>query len=91
MPVGEPQQWIEQKLQDIEQKREILNSLKDTLTKWEQDLDWEAIPTEKQAALMALADESVQTLTALIERLGNDIRREIGELPGQVGERQSDE
>lgn len=84
-------QWIEQKLREIEQKREILNSLRETLAKWEEDIDWEAIPVPKQAALMALADESVETLTLMIDRLGADIRRGLTELSGTNGGRESGE
>lgn len=79
-------QWVEEKLKEIEHKREILNSLKETLAKWEQDVEWEALPAPKQAALMALADESVGTLTAMIERLGTDIRQGLADLSGTNGE-----
>lgn len=89
--MGEQQQWIEQKLEEIEHKRDVLNSLKDMLIRWDQDLDWEAIPAPKQAALMALADESVLTLTTMIEQLGNDIRGALDELPGDNGKREADE
>jgi len=89
--VGDQRHWIEDKLKEIEQKREILSSLKDTLAKWEADIDWEAIPVPKQAALMALADESVETLTQMIDRLGADIRSGLAELSGKNGGREPDE
>jgi len=89
--VDDQRQWIEDKLREIEQKREILNSLKETLAKWEADIDWEAIPVPKQAALMALADESVETLTVMIERLGTDIREGLTELAGTNGGQAPDE
>jgi hypothetical protein len=76
---------------EIGHKREILDSLKETLAKWELELDWEALPAPKQAALLALADESVLTLTTMIERLGDDIRRVVDELSGSNGERRPDE
>jgi len=79
-------EWVQDKLKEIEHKREILQSLKDTLAKWEQDVDWEALPAAKQAALVALADESVTTLAAMIENLGDKIRADLEKLHGRNGE-----
>jgi hypothetical protein len=84
--VDDQRQWVEKKLKEIEYKREILNSLKATLAKWEEDVEWESLPAPKQAALMALADESVETLTTMIERLGTDIRQGLAGLSGTNGE-----
>ena len=84
--MDDQRQWIEEKLKEIEYKREVLNSLKETLAKWEQDVEWDNLPAPKQAALMALADESVETLTTMIERLGSDIRQRLANLSGTNGE-----
>lgn len=79
-------EWVKRKLAEIEDKRSILRSLEETLTKWESDIDWEQLPAEKQAALMALAGESVETLTAMIDQLGGQIRDGLAELSGESGD-----
>lgn len=78
-------EWVRDKLAAIEEKREILRSLEDTLSKWESDIDWESLPPEKQAALMALAEESVSTLTTMIERLGSEISQQVEEMAAVNG------
>ena len=66
---AEVQRWIDEKLAAIDEKRRILKTLQDNLEQWEQEIDWSQVPPEKQAALIALAEESVTTLQALIGRL----------------------
>lgn len=78
--------WVARKLAEIEEKRSILRSLEETLEKWEADVDWEQLPPGKQAALMALAGESVETLATLIGRLGEQISAGLNELAGATGE-----
>jgi hypothetical protein len=89
--MSEKHQWVQDKLKEIEHKREILRSLKDTLAKWEQEVDWESLSPAKQAALVALADESVTTLAAMIENLGDKIRADLEELAGRNGELSTNE
>jgi hypothetical protein len=77
--------WVEAKLKEIEHKREILHALLDCLKKWEEDVDWENLPASKQAALLALARESTETLQHLIKQMRQDIQagvREVGIISG---------
>ncbi|GEM_PF-2222915 len=85
------QEWVRRKLADIEEKREILRSLEDTLAKWEAEVDWDELPPEKQAALIALAEESVGTLTVMIERLGRQISDQVDEMTGTNGGQPADD
>jgi hypothetical protein len=67
-------EWVKEKLAEIEAKRKILKALENNLEAWEREIDWEEIPLEKQTALMALAEESVSTLQTLIDELKEKIR-----------------
>ena len=80
------QQWVRDKLAEIEEKRKLLKALEETLEKWEAEVDWEQIPPEKQAALLALAGESVETLNVMIKNLGGQIEDKLKELTGDNGE-----
>lgn len=84
--MAQEQEWLEQKLAEIEEKRATLKMLEETLSKWETEVDWEAVPPEKQAALMELAEESVGTLAVLIENLGTQIQEGMAELGTETGE-----
>lgn len=79
------EQWVRDKLAEIERKREVLVALRDSLEAWERDIDWEELPPEKQAALMALAEESVSTLQTIIARLKDDIQAGLAGLPPGSG------
>jgi len=79
------QEWVKQKLAEIEGKRAMLKMLEETLGKWETEVDWEAIPEEKQTVLMALAEESVGALAGLIKRLGNQIQEGMAEINEEAG------
>jgi hypothetical protein len=72
--------WAGEHLAEIDHKREILAALRETLESWERDVDWTDVPSEKQAALLALAEESVTTLQEMIARLVADIRARLDEL-----------
>jgi len=85
------QEWVKGKLAEIEEKRAMLHALEETLGKWESELDWEQIPPEKQAALLALAGESVETLNVMIKNLGQQIQDRLEELTGGNGERETNE
>ncbi|MBN2083296.1 hypothetical protein JW859_13950 [bacterium] len=89
--MSDKRQWVQDKLKEIEHKRDILRSLQEMLAKWEQDVDWGALPADKQAALVALADESVATLASMIENLGDKIRADLAELAGRNGEPDTNE
>jgi len=78
--MAQEQEWLEQKLVEIEEKRATLKLLEETLSKWEIEVDWEAVPPEKKAALMDLAQESVGALAVLIENLGSQIQEGMAEL-----------
>ncbi len=78
-------EWVEQKLKEIEHKREILRALLDCLRKWEDDVDWDSLPASKQAALMALAHESTDTLQHMIGRLRDDIQERMTEVNRSTG------
>lgn len=75
MGAGEPQaqeptaSWLGQTMPELERKRAVLAALNDSLSVWEQNVDWEGLAPEKQAALLALAEESVRTLKSMIARL----------------------
>lgn len=84
-------EWVRHKLAQIEEKRDILRSLEETLSKWQADVDWADLSPEKQAALMALAEESVGTLTAMIEQLGREICEQVDDMAGSNGEQQADD
>jgi hypothetical protein len=72
--------WVREKLEEIERKRAVLAALRESLETWERDVDWEGLPPSKQAALMALAEESVATLQSMIARLREDINTGLGDL-----------
>lgn len=82
MPEGT--QWAQEQLERLEHKRAILKALQDTLTQWEREVDWAKVPPEKQAALMALAEESVETLRSLIARLTEEIRSGLADADERV-------
>lgn len=83
------EQWVREKLAEIERKREVLAALRESLENWERDIDWEELPPSKQAALMALAEESVSTLQAMIARLKDDISTGLAGLARDAGGRDS--
>ncbi len=58
-----------QQLTERERKRAILEALRDSLSVWEQDVDWAGLSADRQQALLRLADESRATLRTLIARL----------------------
>jgi hypothetical protein len=53
-------------------------------------VDWEAVPPEKKAALMDLAQESVGALAVLIENLGSQIQEGMAELDTGASEDNSE-
>jgi len=77
-------QWVQEKLAEIEHKREVLRALEDSLAQWEREIDWSQVPPEKQAALMALAEQSVDTLKSMITKLGERIRAGLKEMAEQA-------
>ncbi len=88
--MAQEQEWLEQKLAEIEEKRATLKLLEETLSKWETEVDWEAVPPEKKAALMDLAQESVGALAVLIENLGSQIQEGMAELDTGASEDNSE-
>ena len=80
--------WVRDKLEEIERKRAVLAALRDSLETWEREIDWEELPPEKQAALMALAEESVSTLQEMIARLKDDIQTGLADLAASPGGRE---
>jgi DNA repair exonuclease SbcCD ATPase subunit len=88
--MAQEQEWLEQKLAEIEEKRATLKLLEETLSKWETEVDWEAAPPEKKAALMDLAQESVGALAVLIENLGSQIQEGMAELDTGASEDNSE-
>jgi hypothetical protein len=88
--MAQEQEWLEQKLAEIEEKRATLKLLEETLSKWETEVDWEAVPPEKKAALMDLAEESVGALAVLIENLGSQIQEGMAELDTGASEDNSE-
>ena len=79
--------WVRDKLAEIERKRAVLAALRDSLETWEREIDWEELAPEKQAALMALAEESVSTLQTIIARLKDDITSGLQGLAAENGGR----
>ena len=61
--------WLGEKLGELERKRVVLGTLRDSLAAWERDVDWAGLSPAKQQALLALARESVATLKDMIAKL----------------------
>ena len=73
-------EWVSTKLDEIERKREVLKALEEALGKWEEEVDFGELSPAKQAALIALAEQSVDTLEEMISKLGDDIKSGLHEL-----------
>jgi hypothetical protein len=78
-------QWVRGKLEEIEHKRAILKQLEECLTKWEEDIDWGGLSPAKQAALMAMAEQSTDTLEHMIKQLSTQIKSGLRELADETG------
>jgi hypothetical protein len=78
MPAGE--EWVQQKLEQIAHKREVLATLKDSLDAWERDVDWGELAPAKREALLRLARESAEALRLLISRVNNQIAAGLRDL-----------
>ncbi|MEZ5337209.1 MAG: hypothetical protein R3F46_03005 [bacterium] len=72
--------WVEERLQRIERKREMLALLRDSLSDWERELSAPDIPEAKRESIQRLADSSIDTLESLISRLNDEVREGLAEI-----------
>ena len=71
---------MEERLQRIERKREMLALLRDSLSDWERELSAPDIPDSKRESIQRLADSSIETLESLISRLNDEVREGLAEI-----------
>ena len=73
-------QWVEEELQRIERKREMLAMLENCLGDWEREIKSVDLPPEKLQSFRKLTDTSIATLESLINRLNAEIREGLAKI-----------
>ena len=73
-------QWVEEELQRIERKREMLAMLENCLGDWEREIKDVDLPPEKLQSFKRLTESSIATLESLINRLNVEIRTGLTEI-----------
>lgn len=79
------QLWLQQQAAILQRKQAMLDMLRESLSEWEREVDWNELSAEQRARLTRLAEESASTLRSMIERLETDLATERSRKPEGAG------